>query len=145
MYLHTHVRRLFASIRSRALAQYTAPYSAVDLRRMASVFGTPLDALEDELCALIARGTVPGRIDAHHKVLRRYVADKRAEALQAAERAATAYAVHARAVLLRAALVRQGLSVRLSTPGGAAGDPLRAPVSGGGAMDMGCGPVDDGM
>ncbi len=40
MHLHAHVDTLIAQIRSRALTQYTTPFSSVDLRAMAGAFNT---------------------------------------------------------------------------------------------------------
>ncbi|KIY96361.1 COP9 signalosome complex subunit 1, partial [Monoraphidium neglectum] len=77
VHLHDHAQALYASIRHRALVQYTAPYSSVSLAAMAQAFGTDTGALEKELATLIMDGQVHARIDSQAKVLYARHADVR--------------------------------------------------------------------
>lgn len=80
MYLSSHIETLYAEIRSRAVCQYLAPFSRVDLVRMATAFGVnsssssadadsvAVRALENEIALLVGDGLIEGRIDRYNKV-----------------------------------------------------------------------------
>ncbi|KAI3957232.1 hypothetical protein MKW98_012107, partial [Papaver atlanticum] len=53
IHLHDHVKRLYSHIRQKALIQYVDPFVPVDLRMIASTFGTDVPGLDKELEALI--------------------------------------------------------------------------------------------
>lgn len=63
-YLSSRAEALVLTIRRRAVVQHMSVYARVDLRAMASAFGMEVSALEHDLAALIAKGTVRARIDA---------------------------------------------------------------------------------
>lgn len=48
--------------------QYFSPYVSADMHKMAAAFNTTVAALEDELTQLILEGLINARIDSHSKV-----------------------------------------------------------------------------
>lgn len=69
IHLHDHVKALLGEIKTRALVQYTTPFSSVDLTKMAEAFNTNVGSLMKELERLIGDGQVTARIDSQAKVL----------------------------------------------------------------------------
>eukprot|EP00760_Papus_ankaliazontas_P035466 PhM_4_TR7808/c0_g1_i1/m.69721/K12175/GPS1, COPS1, CSN1; COP9 signalosome complex subunit 1 len=91
LFLRPHVAVLQDMVRQRALRQYVAPYSKVDLSRMAEAFNTTVGDLEKELASAIADGVIVARLDKANKVLFAAQANERATAYQQAIDAGKAY------------------------------------------------------
>lgn len=68
IYLFKHVQDLYAKIRSKCIMQYFIPFSCVTLESLESAFAAPGASLEDELLAMIRRGTLKAKIDTKNKV-----------------------------------------------------------------------------
>eukprot|EP00187_Rhodella_violacea_P001232 CAMPEP_0174891982 /NCGR_PEP_ID=MMETSP0167-20121228/6996_1 /TAXON_ID=38298 /ORGANISM="Rhodella maculata, Strain CCMP736" /LENGTH=449 /DNA_ID=CAMNT_0016130333 /DNA_START=285 /DNA_END=1631 /DNA_ORIENTATION=- len=65
IYLREHIEAIQASIKSKAMVQYLAPYQAADLGKMAAVFDTDSKTLQHALADLIAAGKIPMKLDVH--------------------------------------------------------------------------------
>ena len=70
LYASAVLTDLLAHIRRRALQAYVKPYAALRLSALAEAFGADEGAVEAEVAALVAGGTLPLRLDAHNKVRR---------------------------------------------------------------------------
>ncbi|KAL0044872.1 hypothetical protein WJX82_000746 [Trebouxia sp. C0006] len=88
LHAHVHLNTLYAAIRSRALVQYTTPFTSVNLPTMAEAFKTDVSGLEKELAELIQTDQIQARIDSHNKVLYARHADQRKATFQSALRTA---------------------------------------------------------
>eukprot|EP00873_Tetraselmis_striata_P032937 jgi/Tetstr1/453201/TSEL_040218.t1 len=104
MYLADCVKAMYKSIRSRALIQYTTPFTSVQLGTMAAAFNTTTDGLEDELSTLIMENQIQARIDSHKQILYARHADSRTATFQRVLAMGQAYERDAKAALLRANL-----------------------------------------
>ncbi|KAL3145664.1 COP9/signalosome complex subunit Csn1 [Trebouxia sp. C0010 RCD-2024] len=105
-YIHAHLNTLYASIRSKALVQYTTPFTSVNLPTMAEAFKTDISGLEKELAELIQSSQIQARIDSHNKVLYARHTDQRKATFQTALRTAEQYLGDTKALLLRANLLK---------------------------------------
>ena len=107
-HLHDHADALAASIRERAVVQYCAPYSQLDLRIMATKFGCDAEAMEREVAGLIAAEKIPARIDSRAKTLVKRKSDVRVATYHAALAAGREYRLGVKHALVRASLVANG-------------------------------------
>lgn len=110
-HLANHCDTLMSAITERALTQYLAPYTSVDLAAMAQAFHMPLPSLDAAVAGLIKGGAVRARIDVSGHSLQGVTSDPRSGAIAGALGAAKTFSSEARVLLLRTALVRAGLSI----------------------------------
>ena len=103
-HLHDHADALAASIRERAVVQYCAPYSQLDLRIMATKFGCDAEAMEREVAGLIAVEKIPARIDSRAKTLVKRKSDVRVATYHAALAAGREYRLGVKHALVRASV-----------------------------------------
>eukprot|EP01059_Diplonema_ambulator_P001842 TRINITY_DN11544_c0_g1_i1.p1 TRINITY_DN11544_c0_g1~~TRINITY_DN11544_c0_g1_i1.p1 ORF type:complete len:440 (+),score=109.02 TRINITY_DN11544_c0_g1_i1:61-1320(+) len=67
--MQPHLDALYEAVTQRWFKQYTAPYTTIDLHRMASAFGYSTPAMEAKVAQLISEGHISARIDSDKKVL----------------------------------------------------------------------------
>jgi len=111
IHLARHLDTLIGQIRTRAMVQYFMPYSAVDLRQMATAFDRDVGLLEKELAQLITEGQISARIDSHNKVLRARSANIRTTTFKSALDVGDQFTTETDAMLLRASILRNNLVV----------------------------------
>lgn len=119
IYLSAHVGPLYAAIRQRALCQFFSPFASVRLERMATAFHTSVEKIEDECMQLILDGQLAARIDSYKKVLHARSTDVRAAAVERVLAVGAEVERRTHALLLRAALLKNGITV--SAPPGTGG------------------------
>ncbi|XP_059527561.1 COP9 signalosome complex subunit 1 isoform X2 [Myotis daubentonii] len=122
MYLAPHVRTLYTQIRNRALIQYFSPYVSADMRRMATAFNTTVAALEDELTQLILEGLINARIDSHSKILYARDVDQRSTTFEKSLLMGKEFQRRAKAMILRAAVLRNQIHVKSPPREGSQGE-----------------------
>ncbi|XP_077022378.1 COP9 signalosome complex subunit 1 isoform X5 [Tamandua tetradactyla] len=122
MYLAPHVRTLYTQIRNRALIQYFSPYVSADMRKMAMAFNTTVAALEDELTQLILEGLVSARIDSHSKTLYARDVDQRSTTFERSLLMGKEFQRRAKAMILRAAVLRNQVHVKSPPREGSQGE-----------------------
>ena len=118
-YIAPHVPSLYLLIRQRAICQFFSPYASVSLERMASAFTSSVQEIEEECMQLILDGQIAARIDSYNKILYARSTDVRAQAFEKALQVGADVQRRTHMLLLRAALVRNGIAVR---PAGHRGD-----------------------
>ncbi|CAK9328474.1 unnamed protein product [Citrullus colocynthis] len=69
IHFHDKFETLYGQIRNKAMVFYVQLFVSVDLQSMANVFWTTLQALENELKALINTNQIQAKIDSIYKVL----------------------------------------------------------------------------
>ncbi|WOL00110.1 COP9 signalosome complex subunit 1-like isoform X2 [Canna indica] len=106
IHLHDHVEPLYMEIRQKAIIQYTLPFISIDLHSMADAFKTSVGGLEKELEALITENQIQAQVDSHNKILYSRRANQRNETFQRALQTSTEFEREARAMLLRANLIK---------------------------------------
>lgn len=114
IYLAPHINTLFSMIRNRGLVQYFSPYSSADLNKMANSFNTSVINLENELMKLILDGSIQARIDSHNKVLLAQDVDQRSQTFSKAVEMAELYQRRARMLVLRSAILKANISVKVN-------------------------------
>eukprot|EP00252_Welwitschia_mirabilis_P017230 TRINITY_DN38206_c0_g1_i1.p1 TRINITY_DN38206_c0_g1~~TRINITY_DN38206_c0_g1_i1.p1 ORF type:complete len:440 (-),score=62.48 TRINITY_DN38206_c0_g1_i1:314-1633(-) len=114
IHLHDHVEVLYNQIRHQALIQYTTPFISVDLHTMANAFMTDVAGIEKELEALIMDNQIQARIDSHRSILYARHADQRNTTFQRVLQTGEEFDREARAMLLRANLMKHDHNSRLS-------------------------------
>ncbi|XP_008799523.1 COP9 signalosome complex subunit 1 isoform X2 [Phoenix dactylifera] len=112
IHLHDHVETLYTQIRHKAIIQYTHPFISVDLHTMADAFKTGVAGLEKELEALITDNQIQARIDSHNKILYARHADQRNATFQRVLQTGVEFERDARAMLLRANLIKHEYNQR---------------------------------
>ena len=120
IFLSPHVNHLYNEMRRRVLVQYFSPYSAVDIKRMAGALGAPANVsttdvtstLENELAQLVVDGQLSARIDTNAKVLCSRQTNHRAQTYSRVMQLGHEYALAARALLLRNAVIFLMLSIK---------------------------------
>ncbi|XP_069887785.1 COP9 signalosome complex subunit 1 isoform X2 [Dipodomys merriami] len=122
MYLAPHVRTLYTQIRNRALIQYFSPYVSADMHRMAAAFNTTVAALEDELTQLILEGLINARIDSHSKILYARDVDQRSTTFEKSLLMGKEFQRRAKAMILRAAVLRNQIHVKSPPREGSQGE-----------------------
>ncbi|XP_060027701.1 COP9 signalosome complex subunit 1 isoform X5 [Erinaceus europaeus] len=122
MYLAPHVRTLYTQIRNRALIQYFSPYVSADMRKMAIAFNTTVAALEDELTQLILEGLINARIDSHSKILYARDVDQRSTTFEKSLLMGKEFQRRAKAMILRAAVLRNQIHVKSPPREGSQGE-----------------------
>ncbi|XP_071307567.1 COP9 signalosome complex subunit 1 isoform X1 [Agelaius tricolor] len=122
MYLAPHVRTLYTQIRNRALIQYFSPYVSADMRKMATAFNTTVAALEDELTQLILEGLINARIDSHSKILYARDVDQRSTTFEKSLQMGKEFQRRAKAMILRAAVLRNQIHVKSPPREGSQGE-----------------------
>ncbi|KAI9807025.1 MAG: hypothetical protein M1825_005742 [Sarcosagium campestre] len=112
IYLAPHMRQIIAAVRLKSIVQYFIPYSCVTLESMAKAFATTVQAIQDELIAMIENGVLDARIDLHRKLLVANIPDQRVathlKALETAER----HERVARHHLMRMSILASGLELK---------------------------------
>ncbi|TWW69265.1 COP9 signalosome complex subunit 1 [Takifugu flavidus] len=122
MYLAPHVRTLYSQIRNRALIQYFSPYVSADMNKMAQAFNTTVAALEDELTQLILEGLINARIDSHSKILYARDVDQRSTTFEKSLHMGKEFQRRAKAMILRAAVLRNQIHVKSPPREGSQGE-----------------------
>ncbi|XP_066497593.1 COP9 signalosome complex subunit 1 isoform X2 [Hoplias malabaricus] len=122
MYLAPHVRTLYTQIRNRALIQYFSPYVSADMNKMAMAFNTTVAALEDELTQLILEGLINARIDSHSKILYACDVDQRSTTFEKSLQMGKEFQRRAKAMILRAAVLRNQIHVKSPPREGSQGE-----------------------
>uniref|UniRef100_A0A8C2BKQ0 G protein pathway suppressor 1 n=1 Tax=Cyprinus carpio TaxID=7962 RepID=A0A8C2BKQ0_CYPCA len=122
MYLAPHVRALYTQIRNRALIQYFSPYVSADMNKMAVAFNTTVAALEDELTQLILEGLINARIDSHSKILYARDVDQRSTTFEKSLQMGKEFQRRAKAMILRAAVLRNQIHVKSPPREGSQGE-----------------------
>ncbi|KXJ28579.1 COP9 signalosome complex subunit 1 [Exaiptasia diaphana] len=112
IYLAPHVNTLYSQIRKRALVQYFSPYLSADMSKMARAFNTSVSRLEDELSQLILDEQINARIDSHNKVLYAREVDHRSSTFSKALEMGKDYRKRTKALVLRAAILRNQIVVK---------------------------------
>ncbi|GMH42853.1 hypothetical protein BSKO_10772 [Bryopsis sp. KO-2023] len=114
LFLHSHVEDLYKHIRQKALIQYTAPFSSVNLTPMAEAFSVCISDLEKELAALIMENQIKARIDSHKKILYAQHANIRKGTFGRALNVSEQYIRETKALLLRSSLMKHELMQKQS-------------------------------
>lgn len=114
MYIAPHVNTLYTKIRNRALIQYFSPYLSADMRKMATSFNRTVEALENEVMQLILEGQIQARIDSHNKILYAKETDQRSSTFERAILMGKEYQRRTRMLVLRAALLKSNIHVKVS-------------------------------
>ncbi|KAF3845679.1 hypothetical protein F7725_002757 [Dissostichus mawsoni] len=122
MYLAPHVKTLYSQIRNRALIQYFSPYVSADMTKMAQAFNTTVAALEDELTQLILEGLINARIDSHSKILYARDVDQRSTTFEKSIHMGKEFQRRAKAMILRAAVLRNQIHVKSPPREGSQGE-----------------------
>uniref|UniRef100_A0A8C9ZSJ7 COP9 signalosome complex subunit 1 n=1 Tax=Sander lucioperca TaxID=283035 RepID=A0A8C9ZSJ7_SANLU len=122
MYLAPHVKTLYSQIRNRALIQYFSPYVSADMTKMAQAFNTTVAALEDELTQLILEGLINARIDSHSKILYAREVDQRSTTFEKSLHMGKEFQRRAKAMILRAAVLRNQIHVKSPPREGSQGE-----------------------
>ncbi|XP_056262366.1 COP9 signalosome complex subunit 1 isoform X1 [Pseudoliparis swirei] len=122
MYLAQHVKTLYSQIRNRALIQYFSPYVSADMTKMAQAFNTTVAALEDELTQLILEGLINARIDSHSKILYARDVDQRSTTFEKSIHMGKEFQRRAKAMILRAAVLRNQIHVKSPPREGSQGE-----------------------
>ncbi|KAK7167918.1 hypothetical protein R3I94_002094 [Phoxinus phoxinus] len=122
MYLAPHVRTLYTQIRNRALIQYFSPYVSADMNKMAVAFNTTVADLEDELTQLILEGLINARIDSHSKILYARDVDQRSTTFEKSIQMGKEFQRRAKAMILRAAVLRNQIHVKSPPREGSQGE-----------------------
>ncbi|XP_069339126.1 COP9 signalosome complex subunit 1 isoform X6 [Eulemur rufifrons] len=122
MYLAPHVRTLYTQIRNRALIQYFSPYVSADMHKMAVAFNTTVAALEDELTQLILEGLINARVDSHSKILYARDVDQRSTTFEKSLLMGKEFQRRAKAMMLRAAVLRNQIHVKSPPREGSQGE-----------------------
>ncbi|KAK3734538.1 hypothetical protein QZH41_010394, partial [Actinostola sp. cb2023] len=112
VYLAQHVNTLYSQIRKRALVQYFSPYLSADMSKMARAFNTSVPRLEEELSQLILDEQINARIDSHNKVLYAREVDHRSSTFAKALEMGKDYKKRTKALVLRAAILRNQIVVK---------------------------------
>uniref|UniRef100_A0A3B4AAQ8 PCI domain-containing protein n=1 Tax=Periophthalmus magnuspinnatus TaxID=409849 RepID=A0A3B4AAQ8_9GOBI len=122
MYLAPHIKTLYSQIRNRALIQYFSPYVSADMTKMALAFNTTVAALEDELTQLILEGLINARIDSHSKILYARDVDQRSTTFEKSLHMGKEFQRRAKAMILRAAVLRNQIHVKSPPREGSQGE-----------------------
>uniref|UniRef100_A0A674EW25 COP9 signalosome complex subunit 1 n=1 Tax=Salmo trutta TaxID=8032 RepID=A0A674EW25_SALTR len=122
MYLAPHVQTLYTLIRNRALIQYFSPYVSADMTKMSQSFNTTVLALEDELTQLILEGLINARIDSHSKILYARDVDQRSHTFEKSIHMGKEFQRRAKAMILRAAVLRNQIHVKSPPREGSQGE-----------------------
>jgi COP9 signalosome complex subunit 1 len=131
IHLQQHLATLYQDIRWKAMRDYTAPFSSLDLNTMAVEFGCrDVGGIEKELAVLISGGKIQARIDSHAKVLYAFKKDARSEMYGAAVEAAEGHVRDGKALLLRVSMVKNDLVQRRGGGGGVGGGMMALPDRG---------------
>lgn len=119
MYLAPHVNALYTQIRNRALIQYFSPYLSADMVKMAAAFNRTVPELENEVMHLILEGLIQARIDSHNKILYAKDTDQRSCTFEKAIGVAHKYRRRTKMLILRAAVLKNQIIVKVSRAMGA--------------------------
>ncbi|KAI9022764.1 26S proteasome subunit RPN7-domain-containing protein [Phycomyces nitens] len=110
MYLNPHVDILFGHIKEKAMVQYCAPFSVVDMRRMAVTFKVDVDQLEDDLVSLIGDSDrISARIDSYEKILYTVRPEPRNQAFDRSLQTGKEYERSTKALMLHLNLISKEL------------------------------------
>ncbi|KAH8101716.1 PCI-domain-containing protein [Cristinia sonorae] len=110
--LSQHVPFLMNSIREHALVLYFQPFASINLERMAAAFGWTSEYLEEQVVALIKKGSIEARVDRQNKVLKARTTDQRAALFQRALKSGSDMQSTNRKLLLRMRLQQADLVVK---------------------------------
>uniref|UniRef100_A0A8B9HEC8 G protein pathway suppressor 1 n=2 Tax=Astyanax mexicanus TaxID=7994 RepID=A0A8B9HEC8_ASTMX len=102
--------------------QYFSPYVSADMNKMAIAFNTTVAALEDELTQLILEGLINARIDSHSKILYARDVDQRSTTFEKSLQMGKEFQRRAKAMILRAAVLRNQIHVKSPPREGSQGE-----------------------
>ncbi|KAM6967267.1 COP9 signalosome complex subunit 1 isoform 1-T1 [Tautogolabrus adspersus] len=102
--------------------QYFSPYVSADMTKMAQAFNTTVAALEDELTQLILEGLINARIDSHSKILYARDVDQRSTTFEKSLQMGKEFQRRAKAMILRAAVLRNQIHVKSPPREGSQGE-----------------------
>uniref|UniRef100_UPI003AAB3A81 COP9 signalosome complex subunit 1 isoform X4 n=1 Tax=Centroberyx gerrardi TaxID=166262 RepID=UPI003AAB3A81 len=102
--------------------KYFSPYVSADMTKMAQAFNTTVAALEDELTQLILEGLINARIDSHSKILYARDVDQRSTTFEKSLHMGKEFQRRAKAMILRAAVLRNQIHVKSPPREGSQGD-----------------------
>ncbi|XP_068834739.1 COP9 signalosome complex subunit 1 isoform X10 [Capricornis sumatraensis] len=102
--------------------KYFSPYVSADMRKMATAFNTTVAALEDELTQLILEGLINARIDSHSKILYARDVDQRSTTFEKSLLMGKEFQRRAKAMILRAAVLRNQIHVKSPPREGSQGE-----------------------
>lgn len=117
IFLQPHIGFLYRRIRERALVQYFSPFRSVDMATMAKAFSCGVASLEAEVIELINSGSIQARIDSDKKILYARTVDQRTQTFTEAFELGRQYEIHSKALLLRVAMAKANMAVRLREGG----------------------------
>ncbi|TRY59581.1 hypothetical protein DNTS_003875, partial [Danionella cerebrum] len=101
---------------------YFSPYVSADMNKMAVAFNTTVAALEDELTQLILEGLINARIDSHSKASLRSDVDQRSTTFEKSLQMGKEFQRRAKAMILRAAVLRNQIHVKSPPREGSQGE-----------------------
>uniref|UniRef100_A0A2K6DTQ2 G protein pathway suppressor 1 n=1 Tax=Macaca nemestrina TaxID=9545 RepID=A0A2K6DTQ2_MACNE len=101
---------------------YRGPYVSADMHRMAAAFNTTVAALEDELTQLILEGLISARVDSHSKILYARDVDQRSTTFEKSLLMGKEFQRRAKAMMLRAAVLRNQIHVKSPPREGSQGE-----------------------
>nr|XP_061805602.1 COP9 signalosome complex subunit 1-like isoform X4 [Nerophis lumbriciformis] len=102
--------------------KYFSPYVSADMTKMAQAFNTTVAALEDELTQLILEGLINARIDSHSKILYARDVDQRSTTFEKSLHMGKEFQRRAKAMILRAAVLRNQIHVKSPPREGSQGE-----------------------
>ncbi|XP_071370671.1 COP9 signalosome complex subunit 1-like isoform X4 [Centroberyx affinis] len=102
--------------------KYFSPYVSADMTNMAQAFNTTVAALEDELTQLILEGLINARIDSHSKILYARDVDQRSTTFEKSLHMGKEFQRRAKAMILRAAVLRNQIHVKSPPREGSQGE-----------------------
>jgi len=112
IYLHEHVNYLFDKVRQRALVEYFRPFSAVDMKTMATSFDTTVEKLEQEIGVLIVENAISARIDSQKKILMARTTDQRTAVFEKSLILTNEFQDQTECMLLRMNMLRNDVLVK---------------------------------
>ncbi|ORZ39605.1 26S proteasome subunit RPN7-domain-containing protein [Catenaria anguillulae PL171] len=118
VYLAPHMEHLLAKIRHRAVIQYCAPFTTVDLARMARAFAWDDAVLVSEVEKLIVDGALKMRIDARARILKKRTRNERVAAFKNVLQTGDKLELARHQAMLKMAMVAAGVTVHSTQKGG---------------------------
>ena len=116
IHLGKHAAVFMDKMVEKIVVQYFSPYNIVDLSRMSSALGIPLDELEDLLFHLISDNILQARVDCVTQTLRRKKTENRKLAASEVLHLTTSYNREVKRSMLFLSLQKNNLSVRSVDP-----------------------------
>uniref|UniRef100_A0A0G4FFE3 PCI domain-containing protein n=1 Tax=Chromera velia CCMP2878 TaxID=1169474 RepID=A0A0G4FFE3_9ALVE len=106
------VPKLLRQIRERAIVQYVSPFIAVSLDTMAEALNTQADELEADVARLVEQKTIPAKIDAQQRVVRKTISNPRTAAFRTALDMGNDFVQETETLLLKMSCFRANVLVK---------------------------------